>query len=234
MRRAQGHIRPPYQKSTEAALEKRFKNECNKRHNKRSDVKKNDHAQLKIKEWKELLAKIIEKMPDGTSMNQCKRLCFDWCKKTAEDAHEAMKESHPDLYKGLKEVAREFKEWKRIQAEEGDARGIPCPHPKRTGVEVQYLHQIFPKNNRFFICRNLSCSDEGCFFGYNTDWISTCAAGGWKFACPHCGQPYGMNLHKKTGSCQRTTFGTSRRTRASCWRSGLIPLRRRPSTSRRR
>ena len=117
----------------------------------------------------------------------------------AEDAHAAMKEAHPDLYKALKEVARNFKEWKRIQAEEGDSRGIPCPHPKRTGVEVQYLHQIFPKNNRFFICRNLYCSDDGSFFGYNTDWVSTCAAGGWKFACPHCGQPYTMSLTKKPG-----------------------------------
>ena len=66
-------------------------------------------------------------------------------------------------------------------------------------MEAQYLHQIMPNTNRFFICRNLWCSDEGSFFGYNTDWISTCAAGGWKFACPHCGQPYNQNLTKTPG-----------------------------------
>ena len=45
----------------EEMLQNRFRRECNKRHNKRSDVKKNEHAQLKIKEWKELLAKIVAK-----------------------------------------------------------------------------------------------------------------------------------------------------------------------------
>ena len=46
---------------SEEVLQGCFRRECNKRHDKRSDVKKNEHAQLKIKEWKELLAKIIEK-----------------------------------------------------------------------------------------------------------------------------------------------------------------------------
>ena len=88
---------------------------------------------------------------------------------------------------------------KRIQDEEGDAQGIPCSIPKRTGMEVQFLHNIMPNTNRFYICRNLSCSDEGSFFGLNTDWISTYADGGWKFACPHCGHPYRMNLQRKPG-----------------------------------
>ena len=184
---------------SEEMLQNRFRRVCNKRHDKRSDVKKNEHAQLKIKEWKELLAKIVAKMPPGTSLNKCKRQCFDFCKKAAEDAHAAMQDADPELYKALQETARKFKEWKRIQAEEGDSRGIPCPHPERTGVEVQYLHKIFPNTNRFFICRNLYCSVDGSFFGYNTDWISTCASGGWKFACPHCGHPYSMGLRKKPG-----------------------------------
>ena len=183
----------------EEMLQNRFRRECNKRHNKRSDVKKNEHAQLKIKEWKELLAKIIAKMPPGTSLNKCKRQCFDFCKKAAEDAHAAMQDADPELYKALQDTARQFKEWKRIQAEEGDSRGIPCPHPESIGVKVQYFHKVFPNTNRFFICRNLDCSVDGCFFGYNTDWISTCASGGWKFACPHCGHPYNMNLRKKPG-----------------------------------
>ena len=41
-----------------------FRRECNKRHNKRSGVRKNDHVLLKIKEWKELLAKVIEEKPE--------------------------------------------------------------------------------------------------------------------------------------------------------------------------
>ena len=181
--------------ATEETLEKIFRRECNKRHNKRSDVKKNEHALLKIKEWQELLAAVTAQHPE-LSVNKRRRLVFDFCKKAAQDAHDAMLKNYPKLCAELKQIARNFKEGKRIQAEEGDARGIPCPHPKTTGVEAQYLHQIMPNTNRFFICRNLWCSDEGQFFGYNTDWISTCAAGGWKFACPHCGHPYCMNLNK--------------------------------------
>ena len=43
----------------EETLANIFRRECNKRHNKRSDVKNNEHALLKIKDWKELLAAII-------------------------------------------------------------------------------------------------------------------------------------------------------------------------------
>ena len=50
---------------SEEVLQGCFRRECNKRHGKRSDVKKNEHAQLKIKAWKELLAKIIEKKAEG-------------------------------------------------------------------------------------------------------------------------------------------------------------------------
>ena len=67
----------------------------------KSDVKKNEHAQLKIKEWKELLATIVAKMPEGTSLTKCRRRCFDFCKKAAEDAHAAMQAADPELYKAL-------------------------------------------------------------------------------------------------------------------------------------
>ena len=45
----------------EETLENIFRRECNKRHDKRHDVKKNEWQLLRIKEWKELLAKITEK-----------------------------------------------------------------------------------------------------------------------------------------------------------------------------
>ena len=154
---------------------------------------------MKIKEWQVLLETIVAREPPGTSMTTCRRKCFAFCKKAAEDAHASMQAAEPALYEALQDIARQFKEWKRIQAEQGDSRGIPCPHPERTGVEVQYLHKVFPNTNRFFICRNLSCSADGSFFGLNTDWPSTCVYGGWKFACPHCGHPYRMNLQRKPG-----------------------------------
>ena len=178
---------------SEEQLRELFRKECNKRHGKRSDVKKNEHAQLKIKEWQELLDTIVANYPD-MSMSKRRRQCFDFCKKAAKDAHAALQLSDPQLCNALQEIARKYKERKRSQAEEGDSPGIPCSHPERTGKEVQYLHKIFPETNRFFICRNLECSDAGSFYGYNTDWISTCAQGGWKFACPHCAYPYSMNL----------------------------------------
>ena len=48
----------------EDQLQKLFNKECNKRHNRRSDVKKNEQQQLKIKEWQELLEAIAAKYPD--------------------------------------------------------------------------------------------------------------------------------------------------------------------------
>ena len=83
-----------------------------------------------------------------------------------------------------------------IQADEGDAQGIPCPHPEVVGVQVQNLHRVMPGTDRFFICRQHYCTPAGSFFGLNTDWISTADAGGWKFACPACGTPYKPNLSK--------------------------------------
>ena len=110
-----------------------------------------------------------------------------------------MKRDDPVLYEELRQIARRYKEGKRIQADEGDAQGIPCPHPEVVGVQVQKLHHVLPGTNRFFICRQQACTPEGSFFGLNTDWISTEAAGGWKFVCPACGTPYTPNLTSKPG-----------------------------------
>ena len=51
---------------SDKVLKKRFKKLCNKRHLKRSDVKKNEYALLKIKEWQELMAKITAQMPKAS------------------------------------------------------------------------------------------------------------------------------------------------------------------------
>ena len=75
---------------------------------------------MKIKEWQELLATIVAKVPEGTSMTTCRRQCFAFCKKAAEDAHAAMQAADPVLYEALQDTARKFKEWKRIQAEKAD------------------------------------------------------------------------------------------------------------------
>ena len=172
-----------------------FRKECNKRHNKRNDVKKNDHMLLKIAQFKDLLEATMRKHPD-LSQSKCRRMVFDFCKQAAQDARDALKRDHPQLYAEMRQIARHYKDMKRIQAEEGDVRGIPCPHPESTGVNVQYLHQVMPHTNRFYICRQQACTDKGSFFGLNTDWVSTAAAGGWKFVCPVCGNPYSMNLNK--------------------------------------
>ena len=60
------------------------------------------------------------KAPKGTSLNKCKRQCFDFCKKAAQEAHTAMLKTDPELYKALQEIARNFMECKRIQAEKAD------------------------------------------------------------------------------------------------------------------
>ena len=107
-----------------------------------------------------------------------------------------VKGNDPVLYEELRQIARRYKEGKRIQADEGDTQGIPCPYPEVVGVQVQNLHRVMPGTNRFFICRQQECTPAGSFFGLSTDWISTVAAGGWKFACPACGAPYNRNLSK--------------------------------------
>ena len=114
--------------------------------------------------------------------------------------------------KGKRAFAATNPEAKRLTLEvETPFFSIVAKMPPGTAMNVYKC--LFPKTNRLMICRNMDCSELGSFYGYNTDWISNCGAGGWKFACPHCAHPYNKNL-EKVGSCQRTTFGTSRQTRA--------------------
>ena len=68
-----------------------------------------------------------------------------------------------------------------------------------TGTSMIVYKCLFPKTNRLLICRNMDCSEFGSFYGFSTDWISTCGAGGWKFACPHCAHPHSMNLQQNRG-----------------------------------
>ena len=82
-------------------------------------------------------------------MQKCREKVFEFCKKAAENGYEALERADPELVKKLHEIAWKYKEMKRIQHEEGDAPGIPCPFPDTTGIEVQYLHKIFPDTNRF-------------------------------------------------------------------------------------
>ena len=77
---------------TEQELQDVFRRECNKRHRKREDVKKNEYAQLKIQEWQELLDAIVAKNP-GMSMSKCRRQCFEFCQKAARNAHAALQKS---------------------------------------------------------------------------------------------------------------------------------------------
>ena len=39
----------------------------------------------------------------------------------------------PFLYEELRQIALRYKEWKRIEADEGDTQGIPCPYPQVVG-----------------------------------------------------------------------------------------------------
>ena len=173
--------------TSEAQLANNFKKECNRRHLKRSDVKKNASALLKIEQCKDLMEAIKRKHPNA-SMNRCRRQVFEFCKSAAKSSADSVKGDDPLLYEELRQIARSYNEGKRNQAEEGGARGIPCPHPEKVGVQVQYLHRVMPSTDRFFICRQQACTPAGSFFGLNTDWISTVDAGGWKFACPACGR----------------------------------------------
>ena len=148
--------------------------------------------------WLRTWTLTIQRIRPELIKSKCSRQVFDFCKWTSMPSIDLVKGIDPCLYEELRQIARRYKWWKRIEADEGDTQGIPCPHPEDVGVQVQNLHWVMPGTNRFFICRQQECTPAGSFFGLNTDWISTGAAGGWKFACPHCGQPYSMTL-KKSG-----------------------------------
>ena len=84
-----------------------------------------------------------------------------------------------------------MKEWQAVVEQ------IVAKMPPGTSMNVYQC--LFPKTNRLFICRNMNCSELGSFFGDSKEWISTCGADGWRFACPHCVHPYTMNLQNKRG-----------------------------------
>ena len=83
-----------------------------------------------------LLDTIVAKEPPGTSMNTCKRKCFAFMKKAAEDAHASMQAAEPALYEALQATARKFKEWKRIQAEKADCMDYLSLHYCKMLYEV--------------------------------------------------------------------------------------------------
>ena len=50
---------------------------------------------------------------------------FEFCKSAAKSSKDCVKRDDPLLYEELRQIARRYKEGKRIQADEGDAQGIP-------------------------------------------------------------------------------------------------------------
>ena len=81
-----------------------------------------------------------------------------------------------------------MKEWEEVVEQ------IVAKMPSGTSMNVYKC--LFPKTNRLLICRSMDCSEFGSFYGFSTNWISSCDAGGWKFACPHCAHPHSMNLQQ--------------------------------------
>ena len=106
-----------------------------------------------------------------------RRRVFEFCKSAAKSSKDCVKRDDPLLYEELRQIARRYKEGKRIQADEGDAQGIPCPHPEVVGVQVQNLHRVMPGIDRFFICRQHYCTPAGTFFGFNMGIIKDLRGG---------------------------------------------------------
>ena len=84
----------------EETLMKKF--ECNKRHTKRSDVKKNENALLKILKFKDLIHAIEAARPE-LSKNQRRREVFDFCKKAAQSSVACLKGVAPQPLRGAAE-----------------------------------------------------------------------------------------------------------------------------------
>ena len=144
--------------------------------------------------WLRTWTLTIQRIRPELIKSKCSRQVFDFCKWASMPSMDLVKGVDPCLYEELRQIARRYKWWKRIEADEGDTQGIPCPYPEVVGVQVRNLHRVTPGINRFFICRQQDCTPAGSFFGLNTDWISTVDAG--EFACPACGTPYRRNLVK--------------------------------------
>ena len=177
----------------EARILKIFKRQVGRRHNQRTDVKKNEAKLLKITRFQELMEAIEKKFPNMTKEKRRQEVMY-FCRTAAQACVESMS---PELLEDFKKIAERYKRGKDLQAM-GDDAGIPCPHPAALGENVQYLHKIMPSLSRFFICRQQHCTPNGSFFGLNTDWMTT-APQGWKFVCPACGTPYRPNLTKASG-----------------------------------
>ena len=98
-----------------------------------------------------------------------------------------MQGDDPLLCEELCQIALRYNPGKRIQADEGDAQGIPCPHPEVVGVQVQNLHRVMPGTDRFFICRQHYCTPAGSFFGLKMGIIKDLRGGAWFIVDRHPG-----------------------------------------------
>jgi hypothetical protein len=166
----------------ETKLLRRYKNECKALHNQRSDVKKADLQRLRSANFDRLMAEMALEYP-GESRTKVYKAVMTFVRAVCHDIVDTFC-MEPRRKAALLDIFKIYEDVKEAEAK-GDDLGIIQPGGP-LGDQTQWLSKIADHTWRWFICRFRDCG----YFGRNTDWISTAAAGGWKFMCPACGQPY--------------------------------------------
>jgi hypothetical protein len=166
---------------------------CQKRHGMRKDVKVRDVARLRVQYFNKIMEEIGKDNPTLTK-SQLRTKVKQQIKEIVLDVVESFA-GKTERAERMKEIMRRYVATKEREAE-GDEGGLVVPggavfaDPSQAD-HVQWLHSVSENVSRFFLCRNNPCTPgKGQYYGLNTDWISTCHAGGWQFACPSCGAWY--------------------------------------------
>ena len=170
-----------------------FTKMARKMHAQRSDVKKRQLRRLRTATFEELLME--QRIASGKPIKECRKFILQFLTKAVRAVIGSVTAGSPKLLQSVRDVMRRYEAVKVVEAA-GDNLGIITPGGEVIKENYQWLHRISNNTSRHFLCRNKYCRQNkvtkkwGSYFGLNTSWISTVAAGGWHFACPCCMSPF--------------------------------------------
>jgi hypothetical protein len=171
-----------------------WKKECKKRHAKRDDVKTRDNQRIRTARFESLMGEALkEPQEPGTSVTQAWRQAraqvVAFLRPAVEDVFEAVSESSEFMKVNFLRIMQRYAKIKEVEAADSSMVVVPLGGGGLQNA-VQFLDRIGKETRRFYICRSVSCSERGSFYGANTAWVSTVHENGWQFCCPVCGAPY--------------------------------------------
>ena len=171
-----------------------WRKECKARHKQRDDIKQRDHQRVRTARFESLMEEALKEKPQpGTSATQAWRHAREqvvaFLRPAVEDVFAAVSESSEFVRSNFVRIMQRYAKLKEVESVDSALVVMPLGGG---GVQnaVQFLDRIGRETRRFYICRSVSCSERGSFYGANTSWVSPVHEGGWQFCCPNCGAPY--------------------------------------------